>query len=118
MNYLDSWNSWLEENLPDAVPKGMGMRSVKIDRTELLEILKKNREQHIKDFEEAKVGYREDAVKELSEMLEGAKSGGDIKRHINAIQPMSYEDSYNTVIRMLELSIDSSVELTMQEFQQ
>lgn len=94
------------------------MRSVKIDREELLDILQKNREQHVKDYNEALVGYREDAIKELNANLAEAMAGKEIKHHISVIRPTSYEDSYNTVIRMLELSIDSSIELTMQEFQQ
>ena len=94
------------------------MRTVKINTKELLEILKTNREQHIKDYNEARTGYRADAIAELTKMLEQAIDDGTILRFITAVEPVSYEASYNTVVRMLELSADTLTELTMQEFTQ
>jgi hypothetical protein len=94
------------------------MKSVKVGTGKLLEILKSNREMHIAEYESAMLEFRKDAIKELNEILEIAESGGEIQLHLSLVRPTSFESSYNTVIKMLELSEESTVELSSQEFQQ
>ena len=95
------------------------MRSVKIKTKELLEVLRGNLAQHIIDFDEAYSAYAKQATKELEDAYIDAKESGVISRNpISAVEPRSYEDSYITVIRMLEMSDDKVVELTQQEFSQ
>lgn len=95
------------------------MRSVKIKAKELLEVLRENRAQHILDFDEAYASYIEVATKELEAATKVAKETSVIVRNpVKAVEPHSYEDSYNTAIRMLEMSDDKVVELTMAEFSQ
>lgn len=95
------------------------MRSVKIYTSKLLETLKNNREKHIADYKEAMKGFREDAIAAMEKNLALAKDGKGINLYINnVVLPTSYEDSYNTIIKMLEFSTDTTVELTMQEFSQ
>lgn len=95
------------------------MRLVKIKTKELLEVLRGNLAQHIIDFDEAYSSYAEEATKELEAAYNRAKETGEIVRNpIKSVEPHSYEDSYITVIRMLEMSDDKVVELTQQEFSQ
>lgn len=94
------------------------MRSVKIKTQELLEVLRKNRETHQKDYDEAIVGYREAVIKEVKAALKKAQAGEDVYEFVSATKPKSYVKSYDTVIRMLEMSSEDTVELTMQEFNQ
>lgn len=99
------------------------MDSIKVDKQELLDTLKANREIHIKDFLEAQAKYRREAIDEIAEMLKEAKKanlgkGHKIRRNITAVEPQSFEASYNTAIKMLEMSIDETIELSQQEFQQ
>lgn len=94
------------------------MRSVKISASKLLNILVENRDKHVKDFNEATEGYRIDAIAALEKVLQEAKDGKEIQHYISVVKPTSYKESYDTVIRMLELSSENEVELTMQEFSQ
>jgi chromatin segregation and condensation protein Rec8/ScpA/Scc1 (kleisin family) len=94
------------------------MRSVKIKTKELLEVLKENRKSHIKEFNEAWESYIVDATQQLQKMYETARDERKVIRGIDLIEPKSYEDSYNTAIRMLEMSDDKVVELTSSEFTQ
>jgi hypothetical protein len=94
------------------------MRSVKIDCKKLLDIVKKNRENHRKTFLEALDGYREAVVAELEKMLDEAKRGRRIRRGIELVEPMDQTKDYDRVIKMLEMSEDQVVELTSQEFAQ
>ena len=97
------------------------MRSVKINKTELLDIVRKNQKKHIKDFEESVKDYKKAAIKVAKEHVDLAKSGDlDQIAKIRAMpqRPMSYEDSYNRAIRMLELSVEDVIELEDDIFNQ
>lgn len=97
------------------------MRSVKINKTELLEIVRANKEKHIKEYDESVVDYKNAAIKLATKNLKLAKSG-DLAQ-IATIKgmpqrPVSYEDSYTRAIRMLELSVEDVIELEEDIFNQ
>jgi hypothetical protein len=94
------------------------MKSVKIKSADLLEVLKKNRETHVSEFNSAKEEYRKDVIAEMKKNLKQAQSGGEIVSYIQLVEPQNFTASYDTAIKMLEMSADELVELTMQEFQQ
>jgi len=97
------------------------MRSVKVNKAELLEIVNKNKIKHVKEFDESVKDYKKAAIKVAKEHVELAKTG-DLEQiaKIRAMpsRPVSYEDSYTRAIRMLELSIDDVIELEEQIFNQ
>jgi hypothetical protein len=97
------------------------MRDVKINKDELLTIVRSNKEKHIKEYTEAVEDYKKAAVKLAQENLSLAESGDVFKiSKIKAMPqpPTSYEDSYTRAIRMLELSVDSVIEIEEQIFNQ
>lgn len=97
------------------------MRSVKVNRTELLKILQDNKKKHVKDFEESVKDYKKAAVKVAKEHVELAKTGDlDQIAKIRAMpqRPQSYEDSYNRAIRMMELSVEDVIEVEEDVFNQ
>jgi len=90
------------------------MRSVKIDKKELLGIVRENMTKHVTEYDEAVLDYKKAVVKIAQENFEIA-TRGDLKEMKGAkawpIIPVSYEDSYKRAIRMLELSVDKVIEL-------
>jgi hypothetical protein len=94
------------------------MNYVKVNRNELLDVVRKNREQHRKIFEEAIEGYRSAAIKELDAMLNEAKAGKRIRRTVSLVEPVDQTREYNKVIRMLEMSTEDVIELQEHEFSQ
>lgn len=94
------------------------MDSVKVDRRKLLKILIENRVAHKATVTEAFTKYRELVIEELDKMIAEAKSGKKIRRSIDLVEPMDMTESYDTAIKMLEMSIDQHIELTTMEFQQ
>ena len=97
------------------------MKSVLLDRNELLEIVRANRDKHVTDYREALTDYKKAVVNVAKENLVLARTGRleDIARMKNAPgAPVSYEDSYNRAIRMLELSVEEQIELEEQIFNQ
>lgn len=97
------------------------MRNVKINKVELLEIVRANKEKHIKEFLEAVEDYKTAAIKVATDNLALATSG-DVEK-ISKIKsmpakPISYEDSYTRAVRMLELSVEDVIEVEEDIFNQ
>lgn len=92
------------------------MENVRVNKSEILDILKKNREDHRKIFLEALTGYRATAIKLLEERLELAKSGKRIELTFRLQQPIDQTRDYDRAIKMLEMSINEDIELTEEDF--
>ena len=97
------------------------MRSVKINKKDLLKIVRENREKHIKEYEESVIDYKTAAVKVAAEHVELAATGELSKiAKIKAMPtaPVSYEKEYDRAIRMLELSVEKEIEVEDDVFNQ
>jgi hypothetical protein len=97
------------------------MKSVLLDRNELLEIVRENKEKHVAEYREAVADFKKVVVVLTKENAVLARTGRleEIAR-IKGIPhaPVSYEDNYNRAIRMLELSVEEQIELEEQIFNQ
>lgn len=89
---------------------------IKVNKTELLGILHENRKQHRAVFEEAMTGYRKAAIAELDIMIQDARDGRKIRRHISLVEPTDQTADYDRIIRMLELHTSVEIELEENEF--
>lgn len=94
------------------------MKTVKVNRKQLLEKVKANRATHRTTFEEALEGYREQAISELEASLLEAKAGKRIRRGLQLVEPMDMTREYDRVITMLEMSVEEELEVTQQEVMQ
>ncbi len=97
------------------------MRTVKINKAELLKIVRENKEKHIKEYAESVEDFKAGVLKLTTANLKLAKSGElDKISQIKSIpsKPVSYEDSYSRAIRMLELSVEDTIELEDSIFNQ
>ena len=87
------------------------MKSINVKRTDLLDILKKNRENHRDIFEKAQDIYREQAIQELDRMLSDAKANKKIRRFVMLPEPEDHTEDYDRAISMMEMSVDDIIEL-------
>jgi hypothetical protein len=94
------------------------MDTVKVNRDELLKAVQSNREQHRNTFEKACVGYRKEVIARLDAMLTDAKAGKRIVQSVGLIEPMDQTKDYDRAIRMLQMSVDETIELSQTEFAQ
>lgn len=97
------------------------MKSVKINKSELLTIVRDNKTKHVAEALEAVTDYKDAVLKICQDNLKLAKSG-DLEKiqniqHIPS-KPTSYEADYSNAIRMLELSVEDVIELDENEFKQ
>lgn len=97
------------------------MKNVKLDKNQLLSILIENRTKHVAEYDEAVMDYLAACLKVAKANLKVANQGtleALEKLQDNPQQPTSYEDSYTRAIRMVELSVDTVIELDAQTFNQ
>ena len=97
------------------------MRSVKLNKKDLLKIVIENRSKHIAAYNESVEDYKTAAVKLAAEHVELAKTGELAKiAKIKAMPaaPTSYEKEYDRAVRMLELSVEKEIEIEEDVFNQ
>lgn len=97
------------------------MHSVKINREELLQIVRENKEKHIAAYNEAVADYKT-AVLKIAKDNQKLAASQDLEnfKKIKAVPgaPVSYESSYSRAIRMLELSVEDIIEVEETVFNQ
>lgn len=119
-------------------------RTIVVNRVKLIEILKENKEKHIKEYDKAFSGYKEQALEKISKEYESAKQklvkayektmdkiGGltdeEIKRqsgHITLVDgiyidmpvPKNYSEAYDDAIAMMVMDVRDHIELKFSEF--
>jgi hypothetical protein len=94
------------------------MKTVKINRDELLKKVKENRAKHEEAYNQAQTVFREEAVAKLASMLKTAKAGGEIELYVGLTRPEEHLKDYDQVITMLEMSVDEVIELENSLFAQ
>lgn len=94
------------------------MQTVTVNKKELLIVLKLNRAKHLEEFNSASKIFMQDAIEKLQNMLATAQTKGKIIQSLGLTEPVSYVSSYDTAIKMLDMSIDVTIELSQNEFTQ
>ena len=117
----------------------MKMNLITVEKKRILEIIKRNKENHVEEYKEAMKGYRvgvvagleklmgniQDMSNEVELSLEEARNGGKLKTSFSLdvyspftdlIKPESHEKEYETVIGMIELDTGVEVELDRGEY--
>ncbi len=97
------------------------MKSVLLNKKELLNIVVENRSKHIIAYKESVVDYKAAAIKLAKENLELANTGEldkIAKFKVLPSAPVSHEKEYDRAIRMLELSIENEIAVEEAVFNQ
>lgn len=97
------------------------MHAIKMNRKELLDIVKANKDKHVAEFNEAVEDYKQAVLKIAQDNLKLAKTA-DLSKfkdiQSSPPEPQSYENSYKRAIRMLELSVEEIIEVEEDVFNQ
>lgn len=97
------------------------MNAIKMKRLELLEIVRKNKTEHVRLYAESVEDYKQAVLKIETANMKLAKTGDLEKfKQIRPIPaaPVSYADSYHRAERMLELSVDDVIDIEEDVFNQ
>ena len=94
-----------------------GQFEITIKVVQLLEKLKENKAHHNENFEKAVKKYRERVIKSLEAALNAARLGKEYRTHFALVRPENMLDEYNTIISMLEMSVDEVITLNKREYE-
>lgn len=93
------------------------MKRVTVFRDALLKKLMENRDAHRALFLVAQRGYRHEVTRALEKAFEEARAGTAYRTYIPLVEPLDHSNDYNVVIAMLEMSVDTQIEIEQREFQ-
>ncbi len=92
------------------------MNDITVEKTKLIEALRKNREAHRKIFLEAQDGYRAAAIAEFEKRLRAMRDGKKFSVTVHLVAPMDQTKDYDRAIAMLEMSENAMIELSELDF--
>ena len=95
-----------------------GLNLIKVEKEELLKKLIDNRTKHVAEYESAVDGFKTSRIEELQRHLDRAIAGEPVRNNISFDEPACHTDDYDTVIEMLQMSVDEEIYITMSEFKQ
>jgi len=92
-----------------------GNRIIEVNKAQLIEKIKENKAAHIEAYNKAVIAYKEEAIKQLSELTKKAQDG-ELKLHLNLVSPINNSDNYDKIIQMFEWDVNMVVKLEQKEF--
>jgi uncharacterized protein YbjQ (UPF0145 family) len=92
-----------------------GTRTISVNKVKLIEKIKENKANHIKEYEKAVVAYKEEALKQLNEQIKKVEEGS-LNAALNLITPINNSENYDKILQMFEWEVEDVVELEQNEF--
>lgn len=92
------------------------MKDVKVRKAELKAKVQLNRDAHRDVYLTAMDGYRQTVVDWLNEQLDKAQNGKPFVTWLQEPMPEDHTDDYDVVLSMLDMSIDETITLTLDEY--
>jgi len=95
------------------------MKQVRVYKAKLLLILKKNRSEHREVFLQAQKAFRVVAIKALDAQLKAARKGRpfELANLVRLTAPEDHTADYDRSIQMLDMSVETEIVISEQEFQ-
>jgi hypothetical protein len=100
---------------PDTIK---GIQHIAVKKDALIAALKKNRDGHRSQYEEAHAGYRKALIETVGRMYDDAKKGLEVAHMIHLDIPEDHTRDYDRLVGMLDMSIDETVLITATEYSQ
>ncbi len=92
-----------------------GNRETKVDKANLIEQIKLNKKNHVREYEKAILAYKEEALNQLSKEFKRVENGA-LDAKLDLITPINNAKNYDKIIEMFEWEVEDYVVLTQAEF--
>jgi hypothetical protein len=92
--------------------------TITVDKAQLLDTLKENRDKHGAAYEKAKAGYIKTTMKQLEDYVRRLADGELLEHRFINSPPDDHTGDYDDVIAMMEWSTDDTIELDQYQFSQ
>ena len=90
-------------------------RTLKINKKQLIEILKKHKAAHVEEYADAVKAYREEAARQLKDLRSDLKNGA-LNLKLDLVTPINRESDYDKLVLMFEWEIDEEIIVDQSEF--
>lgn len=116
----DYWHTINQEGNDDDMLSDFADSKVTVKKAELLAAIRTNREAHRERFLKAQAAYRKTVIETLDRTLAEVKEGRPfVVNHIIQLQmPTEHTREYDTIIRMLEMSVNDELIVSQKQFKQ
>jgi histidyl-tRNA synthetase len=91
-------------------------RTIKVDKQKLIDKIKENKANHIKEYDEAVKAFKEEAQKRIAELSENLAAGKFDKMKLSMTVPENRSEEYDKLVTQFEWELDKEVELSQGEF--
>lgn len=92
------------------------MKSVTVNKSQLVGKVTNNRAEHRKIFEEAVGGYRKEGIRLLEEHIKRISNGSLERVYISLPEPEDHTTDYDRVLEMLSMHLGDEVEVDEDSF--
>jgi hypothetical protein len=89
---------------------------ITVEKTKLRAAVQKNRDLHKAIFDEAVIGYKEEAVRLLEAHIERIKAGKVGYVAVSLPMPVNHTRDYDRILAILDMEVAQIIELTEDEF--
>lgn len=90
--------------------------NVVVNKTELLNVLRENRDAHRAIFLEALEAYKEKSIELLEKQIQNLEKGKFPIRYSNLLIPEDHTEDYNRIISMLQMDIRKEFKLEENDY--
>jgi hypothetical protein len=97
---------------------GNEVEKITVQKSELLDKLKQNREDHRRIFEEALDGFFKESQDELQARIEDLRVGKRRNIYISKPVPVDHTFDYDRAIGMIEMAVGDTITLSEEDFAQ
>jgi hypothetical protein len=92
-----------------------GTRTINVNKAKLIEQIRKNKENHIVEYDKAVIAYKEEALRQLNDQIKKVEEGS-LEARLNLVTPINNAENYDKIIEMFEWEVEEVVALEQQEF--
>ena len=92
-----------------------GNRTIKVEKDKLIQQIKENKERHIKEFDVAVIAYKDEALRQLTNLTTRVKEGA-VDAELDLVTPVNNAENYDKIVEMFQWEVEKEVELSQNEF--
>lgn len=93
-------------------------REIKVNKQQLIDTIKKNKQIHIKEYKQAVVAFKKEALKQLTKLEKAVKAGKTEGIRLDLTVPQDRSTDYDKLILMFNWDLEKEVVLSQGEFNQ
>ena len=94
------------------------MKEVEVKKFDLLAIIMANRDDHRQIFEEALIGFDQEAKKLLEQQLDRLRAGKRRDIRVTLPVPVDHTSDYERAIKMVQMSVGDTLVISERDFAQ